>query len=81
MICLLLYMYIYMYMYNVYVHVPTVMWISFQMQIIPPHFVPNNEFMSVFRAAVTQSHMSDDALEELSQVWIIYMYTLYVLLI
>lgn len=39
-----------------------------QYQIIPPHFVPNNEFMSVFRAAVTQSHMSDDALEELSQI-------------
>lgn len=33
-----------------------------------PSFSPENEIMSVFRAAVTQSEMSDDALEELSMV-------------
>ena len=34
----------------------------------PPGFTPDNERVSIFRAAVTQSHMSDDALDELSQV-------------
>ena len=33
-----------------------------------PAITPDTERMSVFRAAITQSEMSDDALDELSMV-------------
>ena len=37
-------------------------------QVMPPDFHPDNDQMTVMRAAVSQSHMDDEALEDLSKV-------------
>ena len=37
-------------------------------QVSPPDFHPENDQMTVMRAAVSQSHMDDEALEDLSKV-------------
>lgn len=39
-------------------------------QVTSPAFPPDTECMTILRAAVTQNQMSDDALDELSQVWL-----------
>ena len=45
-----------------------------QYQVTAPAFPPDTECMTILRAAVTQNQMSDDALDELSQVcgWVVY---------